>query len=190
MTRFRKRPVVVEAWPVAELLRSASTDWLALPQQVRDLYEQGNLLFHHDAVVVLTLEGTMRGERGDWIICGVQGELYPCKPDIFEQTYEPANTAPEPELSHIPDPDGAACGDWRLIETAPKDGTVILVARDMGEPWDWVLGHARWVDDSQAWVKVAGWIAKGFGDPPGELGLAHPTHWTHLPPPPEGQEEP
>lgn len=38
-----------------------------------------------------TLEGRMLGNGGDYIIKGVQGELYPCKPDIFEQTYEPVN---------------------------------------------------------------------------------------------------
>ncbi len=37
-----------------------------------------------------TLEGTMKASPGDWIITGVQGERYPCKPDIFEATYEPA----------------------------------------------------------------------------------------------------
>jgi hypothetical protein len=36
-----------------------------------------------------TLEGLMLGRQGDWIIRGVKGELYPCKPDIFEATYEP-----------------------------------------------------------------------------------------------------
>lgn len=35
-----------------------------------------------------TLEGTMRADVGDYVICGVRGELYPCKPDIFDQTYE------------------------------------------------------------------------------------------------------
>jgi hypothetical protein len=41
-------------------------------------------------VQIQTLEGTMRADEGDWIIRGVKGELYPCKPDIFEATYEPA----------------------------------------------------------------------------------------------------
>ena len=36
-----------------------------------------------------TLEGVMHAEPGDWIITGVNGERYPCKPDIFEKTYEP-----------------------------------------------------------------------------------------------------
>lgn len=38
---------------------------------------------------IKTLEGTMRADVGDWIIQGVKGELYPCKPDIFAATYEP-----------------------------------------------------------------------------------------------------
>ena len=38
-----------------------------------------------------TLEGTMKANKGDWIIRGVKGELYPCKPDVFEMTYEKVN---------------------------------------------------------------------------------------------------
>ena len=41
-----------------------------------------------DVLLVDTLEGMMRAERGDWIICGVKGEFYPCKNEIFEATYE------------------------------------------------------------------------------------------------------
>lgn len=41
---------------------------------------------------IVTLEGEMQASPGDWIIRGVQGEFYPCKPDIFEQTYEPVET--------------------------------------------------------------------------------------------------
>lgn len=44
-----------------------------------------------DHLLIHTLEGTMRAEVGDWIIRGVQGEFYPCKPDIFAATYEPAS---------------------------------------------------------------------------------------------------
>ena len=40
---------------------------------------------------IVTLEGTMRANPGDWIITGVHGERYPCKPDIFAETYEPVN---------------------------------------------------------------------------------------------------
>ena len=41
-------------------------------------------------ITIKTLEGSMRGDVGDWIIKGVKGEFYPCKPDIFEATYDPA----------------------------------------------------------------------------------------------------
>jgi hypothetical protein len=41
-------------------------------------------------ISIETLEGTMKANKGDWIIKGVNGEIYPCKPDIFEKTYEPA----------------------------------------------------------------------------------------------------
>jgi len=43
-----------------------------------------------DDTPIYTLEGTMLGRKGDWLIRGVNGELYPCKPDIFEKTYEKA----------------------------------------------------------------------------------------------------
>lgn len=43
------------------------------------------------ALFIQTAEGVMRADVGDWIICGVKGEFYPCKPDIFEATYEPAS---------------------------------------------------------------------------------------------------
>lgn len=51
---------------------------------------------------VETLEGTMTADLGDWIIRGVQGELYPCKPDIFAATYEPADAA-DPKADVIRD---------------------------------------------------------------------------------------
>ena len=41
-----------------------------------------------DGLKIFTLEGTMNANIGDWIIKGVKGEFYPCKPDIFEETYE------------------------------------------------------------------------------------------------------
>lgn len=45
--------------------------------------------FNHDTIGIKTLEGTLTASLGDWIIEGVKGEHYACKPDIFEQTYEP-----------------------------------------------------------------------------------------------------
>ena len=45
--------------------------------------------FDGHVIAIDTLEGEMHADPGDWIIRGVQGEFYPCKPDIFEATYEP-----------------------------------------------------------------------------------------------------
>lgn len=86
--RYRKKPIVVEAVPVAETLENVR-DWSNLPAWVIDAYEEGTLLFLPNAIEVRTLEGTMRADKGDWLIRGVQREIYPCKPDIFEATYEP-----------------------------------------------------------------------------------------------------
>jgi hypothetical protein len=88
MARFRKRPIEIDAIPVVEALTAASQDWSALPEWLREDYEAGEVLFLPHAVEIRTLEGTMRADHGDWIIRGVKGELYPCKPDIFEATYE------------------------------------------------------------------------------------------------------
>jgi len=70
---------------------------------------------------------------------------------------------------------------WRPIEMAPKDGTYVAVARDMGAPWGWVRGVAYYVECGE----IAGWVPIcGFSEPPGVLGLAQPTHWQPLPAPP------
>ena len=84
MAFFRKKPVVVEAWQITD-------------RTFNDLHPNSEHisgviyvpLERH--VIIPTLEGVMRGDVGDWIIRGVKGELYPCKPDIFEETYEPCD---------------------------------------------------------------------------------------------------
>ena len=89
--RFRKKPVVIEAIRVSDAIGDATvTRRLPEPWLVA-ANERGDLLFHHNHVEIRTLEGVMRGELDDWIIRGVKGELYPCKPDIFAATYEAAN---------------------------------------------------------------------------------------------------
>ena len=78
---FRKKPVVIQAvqWSGSNL------DEIAKLGGARE-YEQP---FLGDDLVIKTLEGDMVANKGDWIIKGVEGELYPCKPTIFEKTYEP-----------------------------------------------------------------------------------------------------
>lgn len=84
MGMFRKKPVVIEAvyYDGANLEEVANFIGSNLPSHPDDMI--GTPIF------IKTLEGYMRTDVGDWIIKGVAGEFYPCKPDIFEQTYEPA----------------------------------------------------------------------------------------------------
>lgn len=101
--RVRKMPVEVDAWPVRELLYKAAHKWAHLPPQIVAAYDSGSLHFLSNAVSIKTLEGIMTGDEGDLIICGVKGELYPCKFDIFSSTYQPAEDQAfaerEPELA-------------------------------------------------------------------------------------------
>ena len=94
MSKFRKKPVEIEAMQFDGTATGATVviDW-ALSTGGTIRYECGDddgcggmAGSHHLAID--TLEGTMLAGKGDWIIRGVQGEFYPCKPDIFEATYE------------------------------------------------------------------------------------------------------
>lgn len=90
MARYRKKPVEIDAVRVTDALKAAKHAWAELPHWITQAYDNGTLLFLDTAVSINTLEGQMRGDRDDWIVRCVQGELYPVKPDIFEATYEPA----------------------------------------------------------------------------------------------------
>jgi hypothetical protein len=82
MPKYRKKPVVIEAF-----CHRSGEQHYSLAQDVID----GRVRYPEDgSILIKTLEGEMRGESGDWIIRGVAGELYLCKPDIFVRTYEPA----------------------------------------------------------------------------------------------------
>lgn len=72
--------------------------------------------------------------------------------------------------------------EWQPIETAPKDGRVIIVGRDMGSS-GFVRGFGRFEGDPGS--MISGWVCRGFTDPPGDLGLANPTLWMPLPEPPK-----
>lgn len=90
MPQFRKKPVVIEAWPAAELIYAAKSNWRALPQAIRDAYDKGGWVFCADHIFIPALEGNHRADLLDMVIMGVKGEFYPCKPDIFAVTYEAA----------------------------------------------------------------------------------------------------
>ncbi|RSC31237.1 hypothetical protein EGT36_23135 [Agrobacterium sp. FDAARGOS_525] len=89
MPWFRKKPVEIEAWCNTEDKphRSEMPGWLSEALANGTVFWSGG---YHGYFSIKTLEGEMRADYGDWIIKGVQGELYPCKPAIFGATYEPA----------------------------------------------------------------------------------------------------
>ncbi len=83
--RYRKRPVVIEAYRFDNRVTNQPPHWL------HQALVAGNVWHQPDTdpnLVIRTLEGDMRANLGDWIIKGVAGEIYPCKPEIFAETYE------------------------------------------------------------------------------------------------------
>ena len=80
--RFRKKPVVIEAVQWTGENHDKIKAFAKESTRSVDFYDDGTVLVIH------TLEGDHVANKGDWIIKGVHGELYPCKPDIFEETYE------------------------------------------------------------------------------------------------------
>lgn len=123
--KYRKKPVVIEAYQTDKELD------------------------------IETLEGTMHASVGDYIITGVRGEQYPCKPDIFEQTYEPAN-AP-------------AASPWRRVEERlPDDSREVIIFTASG-----IVGVGSFIRPN--WYQ---WYSGG-GLP------VDVTHWMEKPEPPK-----
>jgi hypothetical protein len=85
---FRKKPVVIRAMQLTEAnILGANGQW---PDWLQEATDTGRVKPRGTDVVCITLEGNMTAQIGDWIICGVAGEIYPCKPEIFAATYDPA----------------------------------------------------------------------------------------------------
>jgi hypothetical protein len=88
VVKFRKKPVVIEAFQwTGDTKQTEDPEWIV------EAIRNGDVSFIDCCtpkmkLVIRTLEGNMVAKPGDWIIRGVKGELYPCKPDIFEATYE------------------------------------------------------------------------------------------------------
>lgn len=102
MAKFRKKPVVIEA------VQLCWAQWNEICEFLEDIISEKNPGRHADPdgpsisdacgeeppyleLTIPTLEGDHIAKHGDWIIKGVKGEFYPCKPDIFEATYEPVS---------------------------------------------------------------------------------------------------
>lgn len=86
--KYRKKPVVINAFKwTGDMFQNEDPEWMIEAIQECKVYFSN--IGKEDVVMKIeTLEGVMSANRGDYIIQGVKGELYPCKPDIFEMTYE------------------------------------------------------------------------------------------------------
>ena len=78
MAKYRKKPVVIDA-----------VQWNGRNEIYISKFIGGNLEMGDETLFIQTLEGKMEASVGDYIIKGIKGEFYPCKPDVFEKTYEP-----------------------------------------------------------------------------------------------------
>lgn len=86
MTTYRKKPIVIDAVQICELIREDFSLW---PGWTQTAFNIGQFDLSAAGANIETLEGVMFGNPDDFLIKGVQGELYPCKPDIFAATYDP-----------------------------------------------------------------------------------------------------
>lgn len=86
MKKYRKKPVVIEAMQLTKANVVEAAIWCGGVHTSITLGPGRRKV----RVNIRTLEGTMAADEGDWIIRGVEGEFYPCKPDIFAKTYEEA----------------------------------------------------------------------------------------------------
>ena len=110
MSKFRKKPVVIDAY-------CATTDSF-FPAWLSDAIDGGSVHVEPSGpIYITTLEGTMRADFGDYIIRGVKGELYPCREDIFKATYEAVDAFAG---------DAGPSPDWR--ENVPWDALQMSVA--------------------------------------------------------------
>ncbi len=86
MAKYRRKPVEIHAHRLGD-------DWSADSMPIWEGVMAKTIILRMDDpkphAVIHTLEGVMRAEMGDWIIRGVLGEFYPCKPDVFAKVYEP-----------------------------------------------------------------------------------------------------
>lgn len=137
MAKYRKKPIVVEAW---RWLYNAEQE--SMPSWIEDALakvwpEVGAIFYATPAVGdgllrIQTLEGVMTAEQGDYIIQGIKGELYPCKPDIFEATYDEANATGMllsiPVCPHFP---GYPCSQ-KLVECSQGYKCLYVTRKEEG----------------------------------------------------------
>ena len=105
--KYTKKPVTIEA-----------VQWTGKNyDEMRHFLPCGVRRFDVDGLHINTLEGDMRAAPGDYIIKGVKGEFYPCKPDIFKQTYSPVEATVQPESCPFCDAPGT---DVHIVQGNPR----------------------------------------------------------------------
>lgn len=139
MPKFRKKPVAIEA-----IQYHAGEQ----PHELINDVIKGNVEYKEDGCMLInTLEGVMRADPGDWIIRGINGELYPCKPDIFNKTYEPVEDMDKinpsiPKGQYCYDENGL-CPYWSQVLDKPYQKNGFCKFLDMGD-WNFVNFSLLW----------------------------------------------
>jgi hypothetical protein len=190
--KFRKKPVVIEAFQMTRERGASTVDWPDWLQQAR-LLERGSpgSLYPTDenvsdsTLAIATLEGEHIVSWGDWIIRGVAGELYPCKPHIFDLTYEEASATDEitrlrariAELERFWTPVTESLPDLD-VPVWLTDGKVIWIGARSDSEDGWLWGHCY-----DGWCYSKGLWLTSRVDTDDDY---RPTHWAHLPRPPKG----
>ena len=121
MKQYRKKPVTIEAVQFDGLNPTEMMDFAGENCEV-EIYDN-QVTPPIASIVIHTLEGDMKVSNGDYIIKGVKGEFYPCKPDIFEQTYESAKTQKQPKVDLEKEVASYFEGFWPGMETVEQCNT-------------------------------------------------------------------
>ena len=161
INKYKKKPIIIEAvqWTGINLEEIKSFVGDSLDYNYKTNWDSSDL--SNIEVKIKTLEGDHIASIGDYIIKGVNGEFYPCKPDIFKKTYESATLTSQNE--------------WVSVEEKlPENNTQVLM-------WS-----ARWkIAEAESYYNKHFWVYSEIGD--GYIA-DNITHWMSLPEPPEKEE--
>jgi len=156
MPKFRKKPVVIEAITFDELVRyGLATGVHPVDGVPWHFIYRGHHISHEtdDCYLIPTLEGTMKFNRGDMLITGVEGEIYPCRMDIFKATYENASEA-------APSPIDLMTTDDMVKELSKRNKHVLLCLcravtdKDDGFEFDYRGGRYAAIGMAEAAAKI------------------------------------
>ena len=119
MSKFRKIPIIVEAFKW-----TGDQEQIEDPEWIIEALKSGCAFFKFKRFFIKTLEGNMEVSQGDYIIRGVKGEIYPCKPDIFEMSYEKFDVNNH-NVRKVITPDGV--GEFEFLVFGEPDKVLIKI---------------------------------------------------------------